>query len=644
MLQTKRLSDRYTIFPTLLSTSANIQAAWGTFLAAACLVSLATPGFAQEGPLNPTLDVGVVQRFGANASDSLVLKPEAGDQITLQFKQGEQERTLTTSTEVKVNVVMQPLPEPKVTERLVLSTHRSFESAEDSANQWRQQGIEVEIAQPRQWQVWAKRETYGTPLLRRLLMQNLQSNGSRTAFIDTHVQQQEPQASFTINGAQLQSDEVSIDTVNDRLEVISNRDDHGRRLYGGTFSFQPNAYGTYTLVNHVPLETYLRGVVPHEIGIGAPQTTIEAQAILARTYALRNLRRFAIDNYQLCADTQCQVYWGLNGAVPDTDRAIAATRGQVLTYQNELVDALYSSTTGGITAPFSDVWNGSDRPYLRAVVDSVQNVWDITNQPLTEELNFRAFINRKSGFNEEGWDMFRWRIESPLTEIAGDLKAYLQSKKHPLANFTQVKQMEVLERSPAGRVQRIAITTDRGQVILEKDEILRALYAPNSTLFYLEPIYQQPSAPQAKKPAVEPAQATSSPSATPSPTTSPAGSSTTATPSPQPTAQPSVAPVLKGYAFVGGGLGHGVGMSQTGAYNLGDLGWSSEQILSFYYPGSELQLLTNAITYWRDPLQVEEPVAIEPNKLESTVKSLSTTKSRVNESIVDRLQPHKRIW
>jgi SpoIID/LytB domain protein len=606
-----------------------VQNAWGIFFVTACLATLAAPGLAQEAPLNPTLDVGVVQRFGSDANDSMTLKPDAGDRLTLQFKQGDQERTLTTANEVKVDVVMQPLPEPKVTERLVLSTHRSFESAEDSASQWRLQGIDVEIAQPRQWQVWADRETYATPLLRRLLMQNLQSNGSRTAFIDTQVQQQEPQAAFTVNGTRLQSDEVAIDTENDRVEVTFNDDDHGRRLYGGTFSFQPNAYGTYTLVNHVPLETYLRGVVPHEIGVGAPATTIEAQAILARTYALRNLRRFAIDNYQLCADTQCQVYWGLNGAVPETDRAIAATRGQVLTYENELVDALYSSTTGGITAPFSDVWNGSDRPYLRAVVDSVQDVWDLGNQPLTEELNFRAFINRKTGFNEEGWDMFRWRVESPLAEIAGDLKSYLQSKKHPLANFTQVKEMEVLERSPAGRVQRIAITTDRGQVILEKDEILRALYAPNSTLFYLEPIYQQPPSPQAKKPTAQTAQATTTPNATPLPRVSP----TTSTPSPQ----PSAAPVLKGYAFVGGGLGHGVGMSQTGAYNLGDLGWSSDRILSFYYPGSELQLLTNSITYWRDPLEVEDTVAAEPDVAEpktseTDAAELKDSKPRVSES------------
>ncbi|MFM7426660.1 MAG: amidase, partial [Elainella sp.] len=70
----------------------------------------------------------------------------------------------------------------------------------------------------------------------------------------------------------------------------------------------------------------------------------------------------------------------------------------------------------------------------------------------------------------------------------------------------------------------------------------------------------------------------------------------TASPSPSPAAK-----VLTGYAFVGGGFGHGVGMSQTGAYKLGELGWNYARILSFYYPGTQLQPLTSAITFWRDP-------------------------------------------
>ncbi|HEY9659119.1 MAG TPA: SpoIID/LytB domain-containing protein, partial [Allocoleopsis sp.] len=252
----------------------------GTTLLTSCILGVAAqPGAAQTAPLNPVLDVGVVQRFGSDTKDSMTLKPEAGDSLTLQFKAGEQTQTLTTNQEVKVDVVMQPLAEPKVTERVVLSTHRSFESAEDSADQWRSQGIEVEIAQPRQWQVWAKRDTYGTPLLRRLLMQNLRAHGAQSAFIDSQVKQQQPKAVLTVNGTRIQQDQVAIDSGRDQVEVTFNRDDHGTRLYAGSLTLQPNAYETYSLVNHVSLETYLRGVVPHEIGTGAPAPTIEAQAV-----------------------------------------------------------------------------------------------------------------------------------------------------------------------------------------------------------------------------------------------------------------------------------------------------------------------------------------------------------------------------
>ena len=561
---------------------------------------------AGQAAANPQLDIGVVQRFGSDSKDEIILKPEPGDSLTLTFKQGEQPQTLTTNSDIKVDVVMQPIPQPKVSERVVLSTHRSFESAEDSADRWKQQGIEVELAQPKQWQVWAKRAVYSSPLLRRLLMQNLQSHGSRTAFIDTQIQRQEPKATVTINGNRYQEDEIAIAT-NEPVQVTFNREDHGTKVYAGSLKLQTNAYGTYTLVNQVPLETYLRGVVPHEIGAGAPTAAIEAQAVLARTYVLRNLRRFAIDNYQLCASTQCQVYWGLTESDEVADRAIASTRGQVLTYQNELVDALYSSTTGGVTARFSDVWNGSDRPYLQSVVDSVQNAWDLSSRSLADEQNFRAFIAQKSGFNEAGWDMFRWRVVSPLPELAKDLRSYLQSKQNPLANFTQVQDIKVLERSTTGRVQKLEITTDRGVVELEKDEILRALYAPNSTLFYVEPVYEQPTAKIAPQPPVAVAQGAAAKAIEPSP-------------------KPIAAAILKGFAFTGGGLGHGVGMSQTGSYHLGELGWSGSQILGFYYPGTQLQPLTRAIVFWQPVAQsqawVSRAKAIAPKK-SAVVKTIT---------------------
>jgi peptidoglycan hydrolase-like amidase len=247
-----------------------------------------------------------VQRFGAQPTDTLTLQAAPGDRLTLQFTQQNQPQTLTTNS-VKLEIQMQPLSEPMLQERVVLSTHRSFESAEDSAQRWRSQGIPVEIAQPSRWQVWAKREVYNTPLLRRVLLTSLQKQGYVIPFLDSQVLKQVPQAAWIVNNTRYSNHPLQITAGKSPIQVKTGGRDPRNRSYAGQLRLQRNAYGNYTLVNQVPLETYLRGVVPHEIGQQAPQPAIEAQAILARTYALRNLRRFQIDNYQLCADTQCQV-------------------------------------------------------------------------------------------------------------------------------------------------------------------------------------------------------------------------------------------------------------------------------------------------------------------------------------------------
>jgi SpoIID/LytB domain protein len=563
----------------------------GVGLALGGLLVLMPRAIAQTPPLDPVIQVGIVQRFGEQPQDQITVEPTTGQSLTLRFKTGEQPQTLTTTAPVKLDVVMEPLPEPRVTERVVLSTHRSFESAEDSAKQWTARGIAVEVAQPNQWQVWAKRGTYNNPLVRRLLLRNLEAQGAPNAFVSSTVEQEVPRASFVVNNFRYTRDELEILPSNNRVNINRTNQPQNRQLYGGSLRVQPNAYNTYTLVNHVPTETYLRGVVPHEIGLGAPPTTIQAQAILARTYALRNLRRFEIDSYQLCADTQCQVYRGLTGAAEVSDRAIAATQGQVLTYRNELIDALYSSTTGGVTAAFTDVWNGSDRPYLRPRVDSVQSVWDLTQQPLSDERNFRTFINLSQGFNEVGWDTFRWRYDGTLEEIAGGLKQYLQNRQHPLGRMTRIEQMQVVERATGGRVQTLSVQTDAGTVTLEKDEILRALLPPRSLLFYMEPIFEE----------VVPELPATDAEASLEPAAEALGEAAAGEPAAAPVPPPQTQRVHTGYAFIGGGLGHAVGMSQTGAYNLGRLDWSAARILEFYYPGTQLQPLTEQVIFWRDP-------------------------------------------
>ena len=126
------------------------------------------------------------------------------------------------------------------------------------------------------------------------------------------------------------------------------------------------ADGRLELVNHAPLEPYVASVVQSEFGFASLEGA-KAQAILARTYALRRIGAHA--TYDLDDNTSAQVYKG-SGITRDVSlRAALDTQGEVLTYRGELADAYYFSSSGGHTADNDLVWNGDPVPYLRGVPD-----------------------------------------------------------------------------------------------------------------------------------------------------------------------------------------------------------------------------------------------------------------------------------
>ncbi|MDJ0533027.1 MAG: SpoIID/LytB domain-containing protein [Xenococcaceae cyanobacterium MO_207.B15] len=518
------------------------------------------------------LEVGIVQRFGdepIDEKDEIVSEMEisstAGDWLTIDWETDREERANKIQNspdsepnkplkaqKIKLSIKQQVLSEPIVSERVVLGSHATFETAEDNAKFWRDLGIEVEIVQPGRWKVWAKRDIYSTPLVRRWLLSSLKNNGYSTPYLESEILTEIPQVVLSIDGKEYFDNELEIHTAKNLVQVhtISNKKEV-TNLYGGFLRLQPNAYGNFSLVNEVPLETYLRGVVPYEIGPNAPQNAIAAQTIIARTYALRNLRRFKADDYELCATIHCQVYKGITGATPRTDSALAQTQGLVLTYNNELVDALYSSTTGGITASFSDVWEGEERPYLRPIIDAPKPLWDLSRYPLGNESTLRDFLNLKQGFNEAGRRVFRWKKSRRIGDLNKDLRKYLEKTRNPLADFNTITNLEVIERSPSGRILTMLVETDLGIIKLHKNEVRSAFEPPISTLFYLEPLYNDTNK-------------------------------------------------LDGYYFIGGGFGHGVGLSQYGSYNLARLGWSPARILAFYYPGTKLETLNDSIIFYQE--------------------------------------------
>src|SRR5918994_3227192 len=121
-----------------------------------------------------------------------------------------------------------------------------------------------------------------------------------------------------------------------------------------------------SVVNEVELERYLRGVVPYEMPHDWPREALRAQAVVARSYALATRKDGRA--YDLFADERSQVYGGLRAETPESDAAVAATRGRVLLWRGRVATTFYHSTSGGRTAAVADVWPRARRAsYLRSV-------------------------------------------------------------------------------------------------------------------------------------------------------------------------------------------------------------------------------------------------------------------------------------
>lgn len=142
----------------------------------------------------------------------------------------------------------------------------------------------------------------------------------------------------------------------------------GKR-YRGRLAVHLNDRGRLNLVNELPLEDYLRGVVPRELGPGAyPELeALKAQAVAARSYTLRNLGGFADEGYDLCGTPRCQVYGGMDDEHPLSDRAVRETAGEILVDGGQPIDALYSATCGGHTENVEVVFPLKRGRYLRGV-------------------------------------------------------------------------------------------------------------------------------------------------------------------------------------------------------------------------------------------------------------------------------------
>ena len=142
----------------------------------------------------------------------------------------------------------------------------------------------------------------------------------------------------------------------------------GGKTYRGTFEVSRSG-ARLQLVNRVSLEAYLLGVVPGEMPKEWPLEALKAQAVAARTYAVRGLVEGR--SFDLYSDWRSQVYYGVGSEAPAATRAVRETRGQILTYEGKPAQVFYFSSSGGRTLSALDVF-GTDVPYLVSVDDP----WD----------------------------------------------------------------------------------------------------------------------------------------------------------------------------------------------------------------------------------------------------------------------------
>jgi stage II sporulation protein D len=214
------------------------------------------------------------------------------------------------------------------------------------------------------------------------------------------------------------------------------------------------------VVNRVLLESYLLGVVSAEMGRRS-QTEFEAlkaQAIVSRTYALRNLRRRKALGFDLHAGVSDQVYAGAASETPEGREAVAMTRGQVLTSGGAPIDAFYYSTCGGQTADGTEAFRAATRSYLRSFAD------------VDDQGQAYCRISPR----------YRWREEWTGDGLRATLRRTLPATVGVHADRTdEVRDVWVAQRTGSGRVGRLGITLRADHVMVD-GPVVRQVLRPAS--------------------------------------------------------------------------------------------------------------------------------------------------------------------
>jgi SpoIID/LytB domain protein len=326
------------------------------------------------------------------------------------------------------------------------------------------------------------------------------------------------------------------------------------------------------VINHVPVETYLKSVISSEMSATASESLLKAHAVISRSWVLAQINRQSSSTakpivtddeiirwydredhrlFDVCADDHCQRYQGITRqTTPTVARAVDATCGEVLTADGVLCDARFSKCCGGAMERFSSCWEPRDYKYLRAKADA----FDTPLPDLTDEAQARqwilsrpeAFCNTSdasilsqvlNGYDRETADFYRWKV----TYTGAQLRQLILSKAG--LDLGDIVDLIPLSRGSSARITRLKIVGQLRTIVVGKELEIRRWLSPThlySSAFVVDASGEVSS---------------------------------------------------RSFTLHGAGWGHGVGLCQIGAAVMGANGYDYRQILNHYYPQSQITKL-----------------------------------------------------
>ena len=364
----------------------------------------------------------------------------------------------------------------------------------------------------------------------------------------------------------------------------------GYRYYGG-FRYERIGGGDLTVVNIVDLETYIKGVVPYEMSSSWPLEALKVQAVCARSYAYINIHsgKHTSYHFDVCNTTDCQAYYGAGTnsssyqATERTDQAVDETAGEYAWYDGQVIEAFYSSSHGGASESVYNVWGTSleQYPYLCGVEDP-----------------YEADMASKNSYSS-------WTVSYTSSELAQRLENYgydassgIESLTLTYSDLGNVIQVRVNYRGggsdtirPSSMRSVFGISSIRftvnGQAASSGSGTTSSsgggLTANGSTSLDSQGTYTVISGSGSLSQAgLDGLYAISgSGSITPAEDAASGGGSGTDTPT-----GTQVTVSGSSYSFQGSGNGHQLGLSQYGAWAMAERGFTYDEIIEFYYPGT----------------------------------------------------------